>query len=65
MKDKIFKIIVCIFALVFSGLSCAMGFGFMSSSEVAFLIRFLCGLCFMMSPLLVITLIILMFKKEK
>lgn len=54
MKSKMLKLILCISALLVSVLSAAIGYGFMSDSAASFSIKFLCGLIFIMTPLLVI-----------
>lgn len=65
MKNKMLKLILCISALLVSVLSAAIGYGFMSDSAASFSIKFLCGLIFIMTPLLVIQLIIMLYKKDK
>lgn len=62
-KKKSYKILLCIVTIIFSVLTSALGFGLLEDSHMTFLVRFLCGLVFTMTPLSVIWLIISFFKK--
>ncbi len=63
-KKKSYRILLCIVTIVFSVLASALGFGLLEDSDMTFLVRFLCGLVFTMTPLSVIWLIITLFKKR-
>lgn len=65
MRTKTGKIVLSIAALVFSGLAAVIGCGLLGGSGWSFGIRFLCGLCFLWPPILVIALISTLFRKEK
>lgn len=65
MKEKKGIIILSVAALIFSVLSTSIGFGLLGDSGLSFLLRVLCGFCFIVTPLLIIQLIISVFKKER
>ena len=63
-EKKSYKVLLCIVTIVLSILASSLGFGLLEDSGMTFLMRFLCGLVFVMTPLSVIWLIIVLFKKK-
>lgn len=65
MKNKGWKISLCVLTLTFSVLSSSIGYGFMGGADIDFSMKFLCGFIFMAVPLLVIQLLLLVWRKDK
>lgn len=57
------KVILSIISLMFSVATACIGFGLMDSIS-SFSTRFVCGLFFISTPIMVITLINLLFRKQ-
>ena len=63
MKSRTTKVILCALTFIATALSTAIGYGFMGSAELSFLMKFVCGFILIMPPLLVVQLIIMVYKK--
>lgn len=65
MISKKSKILLAALTLIFSVVSAGIGFSLLGDSTLGFMYRFLCGLCFIITPILVIQLIIAIFQKDE
>lgn len=64
MKGRMLKLVICVWAIVFSALSAGLGYGFMRGSESSFFMKFACGFVFIMTPLLVVQMVIMLYTKN-
>lgn len=64
MKSKAGKIILSVTTFILSCVSAFIGWQFMDTLSVPFWMRLVCGFCFNMPPLLIITIITTIFRKD-
>lgn len=64
MKNKIGKMILCVTTFLLSCLSAFIGWQFMDALSLPFRMRLICGFCFNMPPLLIITITTMIFQKH-
>lgn len=65
MKKENWKIALSVLTLLISILSSSIGYGFMEGTDISFSTKFTCGMVFMATPLLVVQLLILLWKKDQ
>ena len=63
MKTRTGKSILSAAALIFSILAACIGMGLLADSGLTFVMRLLCGLCFMWVPIFVAAMIATLFRK--
>lgn len=63
MKSKNVKIIVSVITLLLSVLSACIGFALLTDAVESSCLRYLCGFCFIGTPVMVISLINVSFDK--
>lgn len=65
MKSKKWKITISVLSIVSSILSTGLGYGFMGGSDITFTAQLICGFILQSTPIFVVLLLLLVWRKEK
>lgn len=65
MSNNRWKTALTVLVPVLSVLSSAIGYGFMGGANVSFAVKFTCGFILIVTPVFVVHLLILLWKKSK